>query len=210
MISDDLNAILPGKPFGIVLPKVDGPDAIRILDVKLEASDAVILPVVTETPSAIFRLGDYAHVSSRLFGLTWGVEDLSSAIGASGARENDGRYRPPFEVVRSLVLFGAHAANVPAFETIFPDISNVSGLAAYSTQGRRDGFAGMLAIHPKQVETIHLAFRPTNAELDEARRIIALFQANPSSGALDFEGRMVDAPHLSEAKRILRSVGEPF
>lgn len=210
MISDDLNAILPGRPFGIVLPKADGPNSLRVLDAKLEGSDAVILPVVTETPQAVFQLGDYGGVTSRLFGLTWGVEDLSSAIGASRAREADGRYRPPYEIVRSLVLFGAHAANVPAFETIFPDISDMDGLTAYASRGRQDGFSGMLAIHPKQVEVLHVAFRPSDAELDEAYRIVALFQANPSSGVLNFEGRMVDAPHLAEAERILRSASERY
>jgi citrate lyase subunit beta / citryl-CoA lyase len=164
---------------------------------------AAILPIATETPAAIFALGSYGDVTSRLCGLTWGAEDLPAAIGAATPREADGRYTPPYEVARSLLLFGAHAAGVPAIETVYPAFRDLDGLTAYASRGRRDGFSGMMAIHPAQVEVINAAFTPSDAEIAWARRIVELFEKNPGIGALSLDGKMVDAPHLKQAKRLL-------
>jgi citrate lyase subunit beta/citryl-CoA lyase len=148
-------------------------------------------------------LGSYGGVTDRLCGLTWGAEDLPAAIGATTSREADGRYTPPYEVARALTLFGAHAAGVPAIETVYPDFRDLEGLAAYAARGRRDGFTGMMAIHPAQVPVVNAAFTPSDAEIEHARRVVALFDANPGAGALSLDGRMVDAPHLKAARRVL-------
>jgi citrate lyase subunit beta/citryl-CoA lyase len=112
-------------------------------------------------------------------------------------------------MVRSLALFAAHAANVPAIETVFPDFRDEIGLAAYARRGRRDGFSGMLAIHPAQIKTINIAFQPDEAELAEARRVVAAFAAQPSAGSVQLDGRMLDAPHLKSAQRILGMATHP-
>lgn len=206
LADDDLAAIIAGKPDGIVLPKAEGGRSLTDLDQRLKTlgdSDAVILPIATETPAAIFALGSYGDVTPRLCGLTWGAEDLPAATGAATSREEDGRYTPPYEMARSLTLFGAHAAGVPAIETVYPAFRNLDGLKAYAARGRRDGFTGMLAIHPAQVEVINSAFTPSDAEIAWARRIIELFDKNPGIGALSLDGKMVDAPHLKQAKRLL-------
>ena len=98
-------------------------------------SHAAILPIATETPAAIFALGSYSDVTPRLCGLTWGAEDLPAAIGAATLREEDGRYTPPYETTRSLLLFGAHAAGVPAIETVYPKFQDLDGLNAYAARG---------------------------------------------------------------------------
>jgi len=156
----------------------------------------------------MFQLGTYAIVARRLLGLTWGAEDLPAVIGASTSREADGRYTPPYEVVRSLALFGAHAAGVPAIETVYPDFRDMDGLAAYAARGRRDGFTGMMAIHPAQVPVINAAFTPSADEIAHARAIVDLFAANPGAGALQLDGRMVDAPHLKQAEALLALAAE--
>jgi citrate lyase subunit beta/citryl-CoA lyase len=166
------------------------------------------LPIATETAAAIFALGDFARVADRLCGLTWGVEDLSAAIGASTARETDGRFTPPFEMVRSLALFAAQAAGVPAIETVYPALKDLDGLKAYATRGRRDGFSGMLALHPAQVPIINAAFTPSAEEFAWARRVVEAFAAHPGAGALELDGRMVDAPHLKLARRLLANEKE--
>jgi citrate lyase subunit beta/citryl-CoA lyase len=202
----DLQAIIPAKPDGIVLPKAEGGRTVTELDRRLTAlgdTDARILPIATETPAAIFMLGSYGGVSQRLCGLSWGVEDLSAAIGATTAREADGRYTPPFETVRALALFAARAAGVPAIETIFPALHDEQGLKAYASRGRRDGFTGMLAIHPAQIPVINAAFTPSPAEMEWARRVVYAFAANPHAGVLQLDGQMLDAPHLTRAKNIL-------
>ena len=128
---------------------------------------------------------------------------LPAAIGASSSREADGRYTPPYEMVRALTLFGAHAADIPAIETVYPAISDLDGLAAYAARGRRDGFTGMMAIHPAQVPVINAAFTPGAEEIAQARAIVDAFAANPDSGAFQLDGKMIDAPHLKQAQRIL-------
>lgn len=199
---DDLAAILPARPDGIVLPKAEGATTLAALDARL-SGDTMILPIATETPAAVFALGSYGDVTPRLAGLTWGAEDLPAAIGAATSREQDGSYTAPYQLARSLTLFGAHAAGVPAIETVYPDFRDLEGLAAYAARGRRDGFAGMMAIHPSQIAVINAAFAPTEAEVAHARAVIALFDANPGAGALALDGKMVDAPHLKSARAIL-------
>jgi len=203
----DLAAVLPAKPYGIVLPKAEGGASLAALDAQL-SGDIAILPIATETPAAIFALGSYGGVTPRLAGLTWGAEDLPAAIGAATSREADGSYTPPYQLARSLTLFSAHAAGVPAIETVYPDFRDLDGLAAYAARGRRDGFTGMMAIHPAQVSVINAAFTPSEEEVAHARRVVALFDSNPGAGALSLDGKMVDAPHLKAARALLASAGE--
>lgn len=202
LIEADLAAVLPGRPDGIVLPKAEGAASVAAL-VALAGETIPVLPIATETPAAIFELGSYRAVASPLAGLTWGAEDLPAAIGASTSREIDGSYTQPYEMVRALTLFGAHAACVPAIETVFPRIDAPEALAAYVARARRDGFTGMMAIHPAQVAIINAGFTPTEAEIGHARAIVAAFAANPGVGALKIDGKMVDRPHLLQAERIL-------
>ncbi|MGH6612785.1 HpcH/HpaI aldolase/citrate lyase family protein [Sphingomonas sp.] len=215
LIDDDLAAVLPAGPDGLLLPKAEGAASLAALDARLSefaapdaqrAGEVAILPIATETPAAIFSLGSYGGVTSRLAGLTWGAEDLPAAIGAATSREADGSYTAPYQLARSLTLFGAHAAGVPAIETVYPDFRDLDGLAAYAARARRDGFTGMMAIHPSQVPVINAAFTPSEAEIDHARQVVALFEANPGAGALALDGKMVDAPHLKSAKRLLAGV----
>jgi citrate lyase subunit beta/citryl-CoA lyase len=203
---EDLAAIVPRRPDGLVLPKAEGGASVVELDRRLAAMGDTatrILPIATETPAAIFALGSFRNVTPRLCGLTWGAEDLPAAIGAAGSREADGRYTAPYEMVRALALFAAHAAEVPAIETIFPMLKDEAGLKTYAARGRRDGFSGMLAIHPAQVPTIHAAFTPAKNEIAWARRVVEAFAASPDRGAIEMDGRMLDAPHLKQARRIL-------
>jgi citrate lyase subunit beta / citryl-CoA lyase len=210
-MDQDLQAVMPRKPDGIVLPKAEGGASLAELDRRLAAwgdVEARILPIVTETPAAIFALGSYGGVTKRLCGLSWGVEDLSAAIGAATAREADRRYTSIFETVRALALFAAHAASVPAIETIYPDLKNPEGLKTYAERGRRDGFSGMLAIHPAQISIINDAFSPSAEEREWARRVVEAFSANPHAGVLTLDGQMLDAPHLARAKNILSCSAE--
>jgi citrate lyase subunit beta/citryl-CoA lyase len=201
----DLVAILASHPDGIVLPKAEGGASVDELSRRLSERgnvSAKILAIATETAAAMFQLGSYGG-AKRLAGLTWGAEDLPAAIGAVTSREEDGRYTPPFELARSLCLFGAAAAGVAPIETVFPAFRDLEGLAAYAARARRDGFTGMMAIHPSQVPVINAAFTPSEAEVAHARAVLAAFEANPEAGALSLDGRMIDRPHLVQAQRIL-------
>jgi citrate lyase subunit beta / citryl-CoA lyase len=206
----DLEAVVSGKPDAIVLPKAEGRRSLSDLDGKLAAlgdSSIGILPVATETAAAMFLLGDYGGVTDRLLGLSWGAEDLPAMIGATTSREEDGSYTSPYQLARSLTLFGAVAANVAPLETVYPDIKDLDGLARYAVRGARDGFVGMTAVHPSQLPVINAAFMPSAADIAHARAVIAAFAANPGVGTLQLDGKMIDAPHLKQALRVLQRAG---
>ena len=202
----DLDAVIEGRPAGIMLPKAEGAASIRDLDERLRQRGddrALILPIATETPKAIFRLGEYGDVPDRLAGLTWGAEDLPAAIGALSARHADGSYTPPYEIARALTLFAACAAEVPPIETVYPAIRDLDGLAAYAQRGARDGFLGMMAVHPDQVPVINAAFTPSEDEIARTQAVVDAFAANPGAGVLTLDGKMIDRPHLKKAQALL-------
>ena len=209
MTAADVAAIIAARPDAIMLPKAEGAPSIAQLDLILRSEGAAdaslppILPIATETAAAIFTLGSYRETKDRLLGLTWGAEDLPAAIGATASRETDGSYTAPYDVARALTLFAAHAAGVAAIDTVFPAIKDEAGLAAYAARARRDGFTGMMAIHPSQVGPINAAFTPSSDEVSRAQAIVDAFAASPGVGGLQVDGKMVDAPHLKQAKHIL-------
>ncbi len=209
---DDLVAIVRAAPDGIVVPKTDGPaDVLRLSHhlEGLERRDGIaepirILPVATETARGPFRLGDYADVAlPRLYGLTWGAEDLSSALGASTNRDPAGGWAFTYRMVRSACLLAAKAAGVEAIETLFADFRDPVGLQASCMAAAQEGFTGRLAIHPDQVGVINAAFMPSDAAVAHARRVVALFEANPEAGAIGLDGMMLDMPHLKQARHVL-------
>ena len=202
----DLAAILPTRPDGIMLPKAEGMASIERLVAMMDGQIIPILPIATETPAAIFQLGSYKSVAQHLAGLTWGAEDLPAAIGASTSREETGCYTPPYEMVRSLTLFGAHAAGVAAIETVFPDIADTDALTAYVARARRDGFTGMMAIHPAQVRIINAGFTPSTEDIARAQAIVDAFAKNAGAGVLKLDGKMIDKPHLMQAQRVLNII----
>lgn len=209
----DLEAVVPAGPAGIVLPKPRrARDAVSLserIDV-LENHDNIqrgrtrIIALCTEHPEALFTLHDYVGTVPRLDALSWGAEDLSAAVGASANRDAHGNWLPPFELARSLCLFAAAAAEVAAIDTVYTNFRDLDGLQRYAMNARRDGFSGMLAIHPAQVEVINKAFEPTQEELEHAERVVALFAANPDAGTIALDGKMIDRPHLVQAKRLLQ------
>ena len=209
-LDKDLASVLPAHPDGLVLPKAEGGSSVAELSRRLAErgnATAKIMAIATETPAAMFQLGSYGGLK-RLAALTWGAEDLPAAIGAATSRAPDGSFTPPYELARSLCLFGAAAAGVAPIETVFPDFRDLDGLAAYAARARRDGFTGMMAVHPAQVPAINAAFTPSEAEIAHARRVVEAFAAQPGAGALSLDGRMIDRPHLVQAQRILAAARE--
>lgn len=208
----DLEAVVAAQPAGIVLPKPRSAADVSVLADRLNALEnshqltsgrIQILPLCTERPEALFSLHGYIGISNRLFGLSWGGEDLAAALGASANRDDKGNWLSTYELARSLCLVAASAASVAAIDTVFTDFKNSDGLKRYAQNARRDGFSGMLAIHPQQIEIINAAFEPSPDELAQAERIVALFADNPNAGALSLDGKMVDWPHLAQARKIL-------
>jgi citrate lyase subunit beta/citryl-CoA lyase len=206
----DLAAVVPGRPDGILLPKCL-PEDLRTLDhylSALEVASAItlgtirVIAIATETPAAIFALGGYTGLSPRLEGITWGAEDLAASLGGHNRRV-DGVYDDVYRLARSLCLLGAASAGVMPIDTIYTDFKDADGLTAECADARRSGFTGKMAIHPAQVPVINNAFSATEEELAWARKVVAIFAANPDAGTIALDGKMVDKPHLTLARRLL-------
>src|SRR3546814_20382557 len=120
----------------------------------------------------------------RRIGLTWRAEGLPAASGATSSRHDDGSYTSPYETRLALTLFAAHGAKTAAIDTVFPAIKDEAGLGAYAARARRDGFTGMMAIHPSQVGAINAAFTPSTEEVARAQAIVDAFAANPGVGEI--------------------------
>ena len=206
----DVEAMVGSNPAGFVIPKPVGPHTLNVIDAHiltreslagLPAGEIKLLPVATETPSAVLSLGDYRSPPPRLAALTWGAEDLAAALGAAANRDESGEFLLSFRIVRTLCLIAAKAAGVDAIETLHANFRDVAGLERAARAAQREGFSGMLAIHPDQVETINAAFTPSQADVEHARKVVAAFRSGAGVASLD--GRMLDQPHLKQAKHVL-------
>jgi citrate lyase subunit beta/citryl-CoA lyase len=133
--------------------------------------------------------------------MTWGAEDLSAALGATGNRDESGEFLLTYRIVRSLCLIAAKAAGVPAIETLHADFRDAKGLERAARAAQREGFSGMLAIHPDQVAVINDAFTPSASDVEHAKRVVAAFASGAGVASLD--GKMLDQPHLKQAKSVL-------
>jgi len=207
----DLAAVMPAAPAGIMFPKPRGRDDAQRLDHYLTAFEAAagtaigstrVMLLATEEPASMLAIGSYAGVP-RIAAMSWGAEDLATALGASDNRGEYAGYDFTYELARSLCLVGAAAAGVPAIETIHGDFRDETGLRKRAAQMRRAGYRGMLAIHPAQVDIINEAFSPSGEELASAQEIVDLFAANPAAGAIGHRGVMLDRPHLARAQALL-------
>ncbi len=207
----DLAAVMPGRPGGIMLPKAYGRQDVELLDHYLSAFEAAhgidigstkVIVLVTETAEGMFTTGTYKG-APRVVAMTWGAEDLADAIGASENRNPDGSYGFTYELARSMCLLGAAAASVAPIETIQGDFRDLEGLRKRAEKVRRDGYRGMLAIHPAQVDVINAAFTPTAEEIAAAQEVVDLFAANPGVGTIGYKGAMLDRPHLARAQALL-------
>ena len=215
----DLAAIIPARPGGVFLPKAEGAADITQLHHYLTALEAangipqgrtLVAALVTETAAAMFRTGEYAgdyQGKTRLVAMSWGAEDLSSALGAREQRGADGEYSHTYEMARSLCLIGASAAGVAAIETVQPEFRDLETLETRARRVRAQGFRGMLAIHPAQVDPINAAFTPSAEELAHARAVVQAFADHPGAGVVALDGAMLDRPHLLLAQRLLADTG---
>ena len=198
---DDLHLIGVADIRGIVLPKAEsGADVTRLAH---RTGNIPVHAIVTETAASLFGLLSYRDPNSPLAAMSWGAEDLSATLGASSKYDATGELSFTYKLARSLCLAGAVAAGVQPVDGVFADIRDQEGLRAEAEAARREGFTGKLAIHPAQVPVINAAFSPSDEDLRHAEEIVAAFEAHPSAGTLSVGGRMVDRPHLMQARRVL-------
>jgi citrate lyase subunit beta/citryl-CoA lyase len=212
----DLAAVMPYRPTGVVLPKCRGARDLELLSAYLDTFEYLhpaasgvaqtsVIAIVTETADSLAGLNEYRGASARLSGLMWGAEDLSGDIGALANREETApeEWTAPFTLVRSLCLFAAAAAGVPAIDTVPTEINNVDSLMRETRRAYRDGFSAKAAIHPGQVPVINAAMTPDEKSVQWAHQVMAAFAQNQDSGVATLDGKMLDTPHLRLARKIL-------
>lgn len=212
LTDDDLAAVVPVKPDGIMLPKSNSGQDVQQLAAKLRVHEAEnglpdggirILPIITETAAGVLAAASYAGASARLTGLTWGAEDLSAAIGARAARDEAGRYTDVFRLARATTILAASAAEVAAIDTVFPDFRDMAAFETECREAERDGFTGKMAIHPAQVPVINAAFTPSTEAIARSKAVVDAFAAAGNPGVVGIDGKMYDRPHLRLAERLL-------
>lgn len=214
LAAQDLEAVMPYAPGMIMLPKAEGGAHVQWLGAKLGVHEAKnnlggggtgIIAIAPETPSAVFTMGSFAGASERLKALTWGGgEDLSAYARAKTNRNEDGTLTEPYRMVRNLCIFAAAAAGVSAIDGVFTNFRDLEGAKQEAQQAARDGFSGKLAIHPAQVPVFNAAFTPDAAEIEQAQAIVEAFStAGAEAGVVNFNGRMLDRPHLARAKAVI-------
>ena len=212
LTDDDLAALIPARPDGIMLPKSNSGQDVQPLSAKLRGHEAesglpdgaiMILPIITETPAGVLAAATYAGASARLAGLTWGAEDLSAAIGARAARDDSGRYTDVFRFARTMTILAAGNAEAAAIDTVFPNFRDMAAFEAECAEAERDGFTGKMAIHPAQVPVINAAFTPSVEAVKHSQAVVDAFAAAGNPGVVGIGGKMYDRPHLRLAERLL-------
>jgi citrate lyase subunit beta/citryl-CoA lyase len=211
-LQEDLAVVMAGQPDIILLPKLENGEQLLQLSALLDSLEAKnnipakstkVIAITGETPTGVLGFDSIDNPCDRLVGLSWGPEDLATELGATANRDGEGKFLPPFELLRTLCLLKAKQLGVQAIDTVFTGIGNSEGLSAECIAAHSIGYTGKLAIHPSQVELINQAFSPTEEELIRAKKIVDLFAANPNAGALQLDNKMVDIPHLKQAQRLL-------
>lgn len=210
---DDLAAVIPAGPAGIMLPKARSYDDVERLtamldtlekDAGLKPGQTSIIVIAPEIPEALLNMASFQKCGPRVSGISWGSEDLATGLGARSSRDDENRYRTPIELARTLCLCAGSAAGIHALDTVYVDFRDLDGLRRDAERAAADGFSGKFAIHPGQVPVINAAFTPSHDELARARAVVAAFEANPGAGAINLDGVMTDLPHLTHAQKILQ------
>jgi citrate lyase beta subunit len=205
---DDLMAVLPSSPDGIVVPKVEQADQVRWVCAQIEKAEGLSKPeresmgviVIIETARAIVNLAQIASAHPRMKALIFGAEDFAGDMGAVRTSE-------AWEVfyARSAVVTHAAAFDLQAIDMVYVDFNDIEGLRKEARRAVQMGFAGKQVIHPNQVVPVQLAFTPSDEEIRYAERIMAAFAEHQQAGrgAFALDGKMIDAPILKTAQRVL-------
>ncbi len=178
----------------VMLAKVENADQVRALD-------GYQVVALIESPLGAVMVNDIASAPN-IIGAMWGAEDLVAALGGNSSRFADGSYRDVARHVRTSTLLAAKARGLFALDSVYLDIDDTDGLRIETDDAVAVGFDGKVAIHPRQVPVIRDAYAPTADEIAWARRVLEAVASN--RGVFSFEGKMVDAPVLRHAERILR------
>jgi len=206
--AEDLDAIVPARPDGIVIPKVNNADEVRWVSERiknLERSNVIpegtiALIGMIENARGVLNLAQIASADTRLQALIFGAEDYAADVGATRTREG-------IEVLyaRSAVVAACAAFGLQAIDLLFLDFHDSEGLRGEAQRGAQLGFSGMQVIHPNQVPLVQEVFTPDDVTIAQAQRITAAAAENLAQGrgAFALDDKMVDMPIIKAAERLL-------
>lgn len=199
---EDVLAAARAGADGLYLPKVGDAADIRQLEQRLAPAEAALgrpplrFIALIETPAAVLDARAIAAASPRLLALSLGGEDLALAMDAEPSPE-------VLRLPKLLVHYAAKAAGLLSFGLLrsTADYSDRDAIVAAAREARAFGFDGASCVHPALVPILNEAFSPTPAELGWAEAVLAAAPADGS--AFSFDGKMVDAPVVARARRLL-------
>lgn len=199
----DVAAAAQTEADGILVPKVESAEEVRMLVADLEAAGAsprLKLWVMIETPVAFLRAEEIAAASDRLAVLIVGTNDLINDLHAISRPG-----RAPVSTALSLAVLGARAAGKVILDGVFNDIGDKVGFAAESQQGRDMGFDGKTVVHPSQIEPSNDVFGPSAAEVEHAHMVVSAYEQALAAGesVIVVDGKMIESLHVRDAQRIL-------
>ena len=197
----DLEAASQAGPAAIVVPKVDSAAEVAGLVSAMErygAPDHTVLWAMVETPVAILSALEIARASERLGAFVVGTNDLVKELYAEHVPG-----RAPILPSLHTALLAGRAAGIAVIDGVYNDVKNLEGFLDECRQGREMGFDGKTLIHPGQVEGANTAFAPSEQAIEDARGLIAAFEAGQGSGVVTYNGRMVENLHVESARRTL-------
>lgn len=211
----DVEALMEHPPDAFLVPKVNTAAELHSLDEKMTRAERIhghsspkvkLLVLGTETPTGTLNIQSLPQCP-RVEALSWGAEDLSAAIGARRNRDTSNVYLDVFRYSRVVTLLAATAAEVQPLDTVYINYSDPEGLRAECRESADIGFTGKMTIHPSQIEIVNETFTPTAEQISEAKELLQCAKDNHEQGkqAFSFRGKMVDVPHLTQAKKILET-----
>jgi len=205
---EDLKVIAREKPDAIRLPKCESVEDVQEADklltkieenIELKEGTIKLMPLI-ESAKGIFNVFEIARASQRVVALNFGAEDYTADIGAERTKEGK-----ELLDIRARILLAARVAGIDALDSIFGDINDEKGLIEETKFIKQLGFNGKSIIHPCQIKPVHQIFTPSEDEIKYAQRVIAAIEEakTKKSGVIALDGRMIDAPVASRARRIL-------
>ena len=199
----DIEALLSTPPHAIVIPKAEHAEAITALGDALDAASVpnhVGLWIMAETPTGVLNARALCGAHWRIQALLMGTSDLSQAL-----RLPPDPQRIGLQTALGLCVLAAREANIDVIDGVSLTIGADAEFEALCHQGRRFGFDGKTLIHPSQIEIANRVFRPTDAEVDDARRVLAAWEQARAQGQgiCVLDGRLVESLHIKDAERIV-------
>ena len=205
--TEDIEAVLPFRPDGVIVPKVERLEQIQWASEKIEAAElaygwpihSIRMLVGVETPRAILNLNEIAS-HPRLDALIFGGEDYAASVGAT-------RTPAALELLyaRSAVVAACAAHELQAIDMVTVNFKDLEAVRREASFGAQLGYTGKQVIHPNQVAPVQEAFTPDEAAIESAVRLVEAFESYQAqgSGAFALDGRMIDKPLVMAAERVL-------